>query len=132
MFLPITDNLTAMLKEQKSDFGFQPWVVPHPMPVKGEYKPYAMERLSKVGRKIMRLAKLPEELRLMDIRRTGITQMIDKGVPLPQIMAVSGHTHVSSVKPYHKHTYESANSALTRRDITVQSTVRSNIESDTL
>ena len=132
VFLPITDNLTAMLKEQKSDFGFQPWVVPHPMPVKGVYKPYAMERLSKVGRKIMRLAKLPEELRLMDIRRTGITQMIDKGVPLPQIMAVSGHTHVSSVKPYHKHTYESANSALTRRDITVQSTVRSNIESDTL
>ena len=132
VFLPITDNLTAMLKEQKSDFGFQPWVVPHPQPVKGSYKPYAMERLSKVGRKIMRLAKLPEELRLMDIRRTGITQMIDKGVPLPQIMAVSGHTHVSSVKPYHKHTYESANSALTRRDITVQSTVRSNIESDTL
>lgn len=132
VFLPITDNLTAMLKEQKEDFGFQPWVVPHPMPVKGAYKPYAMERLSKVGRKIMRLAKLPEELRLMDIRRTGITQMIDKGVPLPQIMAVSGHTHVSSVKPYHKHTYESANSALTRRDITVQSTVRSNIESDTL
>ena len=132
VFLPITDNLTAMLKEQKSDFGFQPWVVPHPMHVKGEYKPYAMERLSKVGRKIMRLAKLPEELRLMDIRRTGITKMIDKGVPLPQIMAVSGHTHVSSVKPYHKHTYESANSALTRRDISVQSTVRSNIESDTL
>jgi len=132
VFLPITDNLTAMLKEQKEDFGFQPWVVPHPMPTKGVYKPYAMERLSKVGRKIMRLAKLPEELRLMDIRRTGITQMIDKGVPLPQIMAVSGHTHVSSVKPYHKHTYESANSALTRRDITVQSTVRSNIESDTL
>ena len=132
VFLPITDNLTAMLKEQKSDFGFQPWVVPHPMPVKGTYKPYAMERLSKVGRKIMRLAKLPEELRLMDIRRTGITQMIDKGVPLPQIMAVSGHTHVSSVKPYHKHTYESASSALTRRDISVQSTVRSNIESDTL
>ena len=132
VFLPITDNLTAMLKEQKADFGFQQWVVPHPVPVKGVYKPYAMERLSKVGRKIMRLAKLPEELRLMDIRRTGITQMIDKGVPLPQIMAVSGHTHVSSVKPYHKHTYESANSALTRRDISVQSTVRSNIESDTL
>ena len=132
VFLPITDNLTAMLKEQKEDFGFQPWVVPHPQPVKGTYKPYAMERLSKVGRKIMRLAKLPEELRLMDIRRTGITQMIDKGVPLPQIMAVSGHTHVSSVKPYHKHTYESASSALTQRDIAVQSTVRSNIESDTL
>ena len=116
VFLPISDNLAAMLRDQKSDFGFQQWVVPHPQPVKGVYKPYAMERLSKVGRKIMRLAKLSEELRLMDI----------------QIMAVSGHTHVSSVKPYHKHTYESANSALTQRDITVQSTVRSNNKSDTL
>ena len=131
VFLPISDNLTAMLKEQKADFGFQEWVVPHPMPVKGKYKPYAMERLSKVGRKIMRLAKLPEELRLMDIRRTGVTQMVDKGVPLPQIMAVTGHTHVSSVKPYMKHTYESANNALTQRDVSVQSTVRSNTESDT-
>ena len=131
VFLPISDNLTAMLKEQKADFGFQEWVVPHPMPIKGKYKPYAMERLSKVGRKIMRLAKLPEELRLMDIRRTGVTQMVDKGVPLPQIMAVTGHTHVSSVKPYMKHTYESANSALTQRDVSVQSTVRSNTESET-
>ena len=132
VFLPISDNLTAMLLEQKADFGFQEWVVPHPQPVKGKYKPYAMERLSKVGRRIMRLAKLPEELRLMDIRRTGVTQMVDKGVPLPQIMAVTGHTHVSSVKPYMKHTYESANSALTQRDVRVQSTVRSNNESDTL
>jgi len=131
VFLPISDNLTAMLKEQKADFGFQDWVVPHPMPVKGKYRPYAMERLSKVGRKIMRLAKLPEELRLMDIRRTGVTQMVDKGVPLPQIMAVTGHTHVSSVKPYMKHTYESANNALTQRDVSVQSTVRSNTESET-
>jgi integrase len=132
VFLPISDNLNAMLKEQKADFGFQEWVVPHPMPVKGKYQPYAMERLSKVGRKIMRLAKLPEELRLMDIRRTGVTQMVDKGVPLPQIMAVTGHTHVSSVKPYMKHTYDSANSALTQRNVRVQSTVRSNSESDTL
>ena len=132
VFLPISDNLTAMLKEQKADFGFQEWVVPHPVPVKGKYKPYTMERLSKVGRRIMRLAKLSEELRLMDIRRTGVTQMVDKGVPLPQIMAVTGHTHVSSVKPYMKHTFESANNALTQRDVSVQSTVRSNSKSDTL
>ena len=131
VFLPISDNLTAMLKEQKADFGFQEWVVPHPMPVKGKYKPYAMERLSKVGRRIMRLAKLPEELRLMDLRRTGVTQMVDRGVPLPQIMSVTGHTHVSSVKPYMKHTFDSANSALTQRNISVQSSVTSNIESDT-
>tara|TARA_R100000654_G_scaffold40406_2_gene66366 strand:- start:33 stop:689 length:657 start_codon:yes stop_codon:yes gene_type:complete len=130
VFLPISDNLNAMLLEQKADFGFQQWVAPHPKPRSGKFEPYAMERLSKVGRKVMRLAKLSEELRLMDIRRTGVTEMVDKGVPLPQIMAVTGHTHVSSVKPYMKHTYESANNALTQRDTYVQSSVMSNIESD--
>ena len=129
--LPISDNLTAMLKDQKRDFGFQEYVAPHPQPVQGKYHPYAMERLSKVGRKVMRDSGLPEELRLMDIRRTGVTQMVNKGVPLPQIMSVTGHTHVSSVKPYMKHTYESANSALTQRNVSVQSSTASNIESDT-
>lgn len=130
VFLPISDNLNAMLLEQKEDFGFQQWVAPHPQPRNGVFQPYAMERLSKVGRKVMRLAKLDEELRLMDIRRTGVTQMVDKGVPLPQIMAVTGHTHVASVKPYMKHTFDSANNALTQRDIYVQSSVTSNNESD--
>jgi len=130
VFLPISDNLNHMLLEQKADLGFQQWVVPHPMPRSGKFEPYGLERLSKVGRKVMRLAKLSEELRLMDIRRTGVTQMVDKGVPLPQIMAVTGHTHVSSVKPYMKHTYDSASNALTQRDTYVQSSVTSNIESD--
>jgi integrase len=130
VFLPISDNLCAMLLEQKSDFGFQEWVAPHPQPRNGRFQPYAMERLSKVGRKVMRLAKLSEELRLMDLRRTGVTQMVDKGVPLPQIMAVTGHTHVASVKPYMKHTFDSANNALTLRDMSLQSSVTSNNESD--
>ena len=131
VFLPISDNLNAMLLEQKADFGFQQWVAPHPKPRSGKFEPYAMERLSKVGRKVMRLAKLSEELRLMDIRRTGVTEMVDKGVPLPQIMAVTGHTHVSSVKPYMKHTYDSANNALTQRNTYVKLSVTNNIESDT-
>jgi len=130
VFLPISDNLNSMLLEHKEDFGFQEWVVPHPQPRDGRFKPYAMERLSKVGRKIMRLAKLDEELRLMDIRRTGVTQMVDKGVPLPQIMAVTGHTHVASVKPYMKHTYESANNALTQRDMPVCLSETNNTESN--
>jgi len=119
--LPISEELTTMLSDQKEQFGFQPYVAPHPRPVMGEYQPYAMERLSKVGRRVMRLAKLPEELRLMDLRRTGVTQMIDKGVPIGQLMSVTGHNHVSSVKPYMKHTYDSANSALTQRNVRVQS-----------
>ena len=118
--LPISDSLLDMVKEQKNDFGFQLFVAPHPTrPVQGMFMPYTMERLSKVGRRVMRLAKLPEELRLMDLRRTGVTQMIDKGVPLPQVMSVTGHNHVASVKPYMKHTYTSANNALTQRNVSV-------------
>jgi integrase len=109
-----------MLKEQKNDFGFQLFVAPHPTrPVKGVFMPYTMERLSKVGRRVMRLAKLPEELRLMDLRRTGVTQMDKKGVPVNQIMSVTGHNNVSSVKPYLNHSYTSANNALTQRNVSV-------------
>ena len=123
VFLPISEDLTYMLQQQKGDFGFQQYVAPHPVPMGGVFEPYRMERLSKTGRRIMREAGLSEELRLMDLRRTGVTQMVDKGVPLPQIMSVTGHNHVSSVRPYMKHTYESANSALTQRNVCVKSNV---------
>jgi len=68
----------------------------------------------------------------MDLRRTGVVQMVNKGVALPNIMSVTGHTNVASVKPYLKNTYTSANKALTQRNVSVQSNTVSNIESDTL
>jgi len=113
--LPISDALLDMLTEQRQDFDFQKYVAPMPSPKGGEYKPFSMERLSKIGRIIMRQAKLPDELRLMDLRRTGTTEMVEAGVPLPQIMSVTGHANPQSVKPYIKNTYLSANSALTAR-----------------
>ena len=132
VFLPISDDLMVMLEEQRVDFGFQRYVAPHPSPIQGSFRPFPLERLSKNGRVIMREARLPETLRLMDLRRTGVTQMVDAGVPLPQVMAVTGHTHVSSVQPYMKHTYMSANNALTQRSDSLKSTVCCNNKSDTL
>jgi len=132
VFLPIDDELYVMLQEQRSDYGFQTYVAPHPTPVAGKFRPYSMERLSKVGRRIMRAANLSEDLRLMDLRRTGVTQMVEAGVPLPQLMAVTGHTHVASVKPYIKNTFASANKALTARNAHVELSVTKNIESDWL
>ena len=129
--LPISDDLTEMLNAQRNDFGFQEYVAPHPRPVDGVYNPYAMERLSKVGRRVMRLAGLSEDLRLMDLRRTGVTQMDQKGVPINQIMSVTGHNHMASVKPYLKHSYDSANNALTMRNVSVSLSETNNIESDT-
>jgi len=129
VFLPIDDGLFTMLNDQYQDCGFQPYIAPHPRPVGGTFNPYAMERLSKVGRKVMREAELPDTLRLMDLRRTGVTQMMEAGVPLPQIMSVTGHTHVASVKPYMKNTFASANNALTARHAHVELSVTNNIES---
>mgnify|MGYP003132584618 FL=1 len=113
--LPIQDDLLEMLTQQEQDFGFQQYVVPRTTPVHGQYEPYSMERLSKAGRAVMREAGLSDELRLMDLRRTGTTQMVEAGVPMGQIMSVTGHSNPQSVKPYMKNTYESANNALTAR-----------------
>ena len=63
----------------------------------------------------MRKARLSETLRSNGLEKDRSTQMVDAGVPLPQVMSVTGHTHVSSVQPYMKHTYASANYALTQR-----------------
>ena len=113
--LPIEDDLLEMLVQQEQDFGFQQYVVPRTMPVQGQYHPYSLERLSKAGRAVMREAGLSDELRLSDLRRTGTTQMVEAGVPMGQIMSVTGHSNPQSVKPYMKNTYASANNALTTR-----------------
>ena len=113
--LPIEDDLLEMLIQQEQDVGFQSYVAPRTSPTQGEYHPYSMERLSKAGRAVMREAGLPDELRLMDLRRTGTTQMVEAGVSMGQIMSVTGHSNPQSVKPYMKNTYASANNALTAR-----------------
>ena len=115
VYLPISDDLYEMLLEQKADFGFQRYVAPNIKPIQGEYSPYGLERVSKIAKRVMKHLNLPDELRLMDLRRTGVTEMVDSGVPMGQIMAVTGHTNVQSVKPYLKHTFESAKNALITR-----------------
>ena len=48
------------------------------------------------------------------MRRTKITEMVEGGVDITQIMSVSGHQNVQSVTPYVKHTLKSAKSALSK------------------
>tara|TARA_R110002020_G_scaffold145893_2_gene320180 strand:+ start:355 stop:1440 length:1086 start_codon:yes stop_codon:yes gene_type:complete len=115
VFLPISLELNQMLKEQYDTWKFQHYVAPIPKPIGGEYLPYSMMQLSKVGRSVMNKADLPDTLRLMDLRRTGVVEMIDAGVPLPQVMSVTGHANPASVKPYMKNTFTSANNALQTR-----------------
>jgi len=113
--LPISEDLLAMLVEQREAYGFQDYVTPYPTAIRGSYEPYSLYKLSKVARKVMNLCGLPDELRISDLRRTGTTEMVEAGVSMGQIMSVTGHANPNSVKPYMKNTYASAENALTTR-----------------
>ena len=114
--LPISLDLLEMLKQQKEEYDFQSYVAPYPTAKRGVYAPYTIQRLSKVARTVMDLAKLPSDLRISDLRRTGTTEMVEAGVSMGQIMSVTGHANPQSVKPYMKNTYASAENALTLRN----------------
>ncbi len=114
--LPITENIYKMLKQQHKDFGFQKYVAPHPLPRNGGYVVYTDVEISRVVNRIKEEANIPKELTAMDMRRTAITEMVEAGVDTTQIMAVSGHSSPNSMRPYIRHTYKSAASALERRE----------------
>ena len=115
VYLPISDNLIRMLTQQEEDFGFQEYVAPSLTPKNNAYKPYTKFEVSSYINAIKAACELPTELYAMDMRRTGITQMVDSGVDLAQIMSVSGHQNPQSVKPYMKNTLTAATNALSVR-----------------
>jgi integrase len=113
--LPISDDLLDMLKQQEEDFGFQQYVAPRPNPIKGEYRPYSLHKLPLHARALMDSVGLSKELRLADLRRTGVTEMVEAGVGIANIMQVTGHSSPDSVKPYMKNTLKGAEIGLTAR-----------------
>jgi integrase len=106
--IPISDNLLEMLKQQNGALDFQPLVAPN---VVDKLKPFNMHRISGWVNRVKEKAGLPSELRLADLRRTGTTEMVEAGVSLPQIMAVTGHSTPNSVTPYMKNSLLSATEA---------------------
>jgi len=106
--IPISESLLEMLKQQNGALDFQPYVAPN---VVDSLKPFNLYRISGWVNRIKEKAGLPSELRLADLRRTGTTEMVEAGVPLPQIMAVTGHSTPASVTPYMKNSLTSASSA---------------------
>ena len=113
--LPIEDDLCSMLTQQAQDWDFQDYVAPNPIPKDNTYIPYDKYQLPNIAKHIRIQAGLSKELRLSDLRRTGIVEMVDAEVGTFQIMSVSGHKNPQSVKPYLKNTYASANNALSAR-----------------
>jgi integrase len=121
--LPTTDELHEMLMQQKADVDFQSYVAPRCMERRILSRPYDKYALSYVAREIIKAAGLPDELQIMDMRRTGTMEMVEAGVSLPQIMSITGHANPQSVKPYMKNTLTSARKAATLRFNTASDTV---------
>lgn len=113
--LPIYDKMYEMLKQQKEDFGFQEYVVPHFRESDKAWRPYERDAVSRMVRKISKEAGLPDGLCAWDLRRTGITEMIESDIDMLTIMSVTGHANVSSLKPYHVNTLRGATTALDKR-----------------
>jgi integrase len=113
--LPIPEALTAMLQQQKEDFGFQTYVAPKTTPVAGAYVPYPVDQIDAAINEVKDAAGLPKNITAMDLRRTAITEMVEGGADLAQIMQVSGHRNPGSVKPYMVNTFTGAKNALAKR-----------------
>ena len=113
--LPIPDNLLTMLTEQKGDWDFQPYVVPHHRASDGAYRPLTVFQMTALLAEVKAIAGLPDELRVGDLRKTAIVQMIESEVDHLAIQSVTGHKNVSSLNPYNKFSLKTAKSALERR-----------------
>jgi integrase len=106
--IPTHSDLREMLEQQHKEFGWQKYIAPSQLKIKDTLQPYSLHKLAKVGKEIMMAAGLPAELQLMDMRRTAVTEMVQAGVPLPNIMSVTGHATPQSLTPYMRHTLKSA------------------------
>lgn len=113
--LPITKNLAKMLAAQKEEFGFQQYVVPNVRPQDNSFVPYPDTAISGLINEVKDIAGLPKEIKAWDLRRTGITELVEAGADSFHIMQVSGHKSINSVKPYLVNTYKGANIAMTMR-----------------
>ena len=116
VFLPIQGGLVDMLRQQQNDFGFQDYVAPRVEPRAGAYTPYDDDEIHVLVNQVKSQAGLPKELTAMDLRRTAITQMVERGVDVVGIMQVSGHANPQSVKPYLVNTLAGATEALSKRE----------------
>jgi integrase len=116
--IPTSQGLLAMLKQQHAEFGWQQYIAPSNVPDrKGGLLPYSLFNLSRVAKQIVAEANIPSELVLQDLRRTAITEMVEAGVPITNIMSVSGHATPQSLTPYIKNTLRSATVAQDMREL---------------
>jgi integrase len=113
--LPVEENLRNMLKAQEKDWGFQEYVVPHHRPSDNAYRPMSGPVMVSLIDDVKQEAGLPDDLQAGHLRKTAINEFLEAGVDTAQIMSVSGHKNISSLNPYVKHRYSTANTAMQQR-----------------
>jgi len=113
--LPVPDNINNMLVQQKEDWDFQEYVVPHLRPQDRAYRPLTVFQMTHLLGQVKEAAGLPDEIQVGDLRKTAIVQMIESEVDHLAIQSVTGHKNVASLNPYNKFSLRTAKSALDRR-----------------
>ena len=104
-----------MLVQQKEDWDFQEYVVPHLRPQDRAYRPLTVFQMTHLLGQVKDAAGLPDEIQVGDLRKTAIVQMIESDVDHLAIQSVTGDKNVASLNPYNKFSLKTAKSALDRR-----------------
>jgi integrase len=90
--VPLTDRAVTAFLEMKGDRSEAEWSISRVIDVQSVSKSW-YTALAKAG---------IEDLRFHDLRGTGITRMLDAGVPAPIVMNFSGHKKFETFKKYVK------------------------------
>lgn len=114
--LPIGEELRDMLTQQKEDWGFQEYVVPHYRPSDRAYRPMSQPVMSDLVHEVQEIAGIPTHLQAGNLRKTAIGEMVDAQIDSVSMMQVTGHRSIQSLNPYLRHTYEGAKGALDARN----------------
>jgi integrase len=92
--IPINDELLAILKELRS----QTFSAPSD-PILPVWREFASGDQGKPLKIVCKSLQLPE-IRFHDLRASGITILLLKGVPAPKVMLLAGHRRLSSIQHY--------------------------------
>lgn len=79
-------------------------------------KRWHRRNFTKTVRRIARAAKLPDDLQIRDLRRTGATEGASAGATPAELMAVGGWVNQASIRPYLVQTLEQATSFQAKRE----------------
>lgn len=116
--IPSSKALMEMLSKQYEDYGWQKYVAPSAKPDgKGGLLPYTEDNVSKIANKIKEAAGVAPELQLADLKRTALTEMLEYGVPLHNIMSITGHSNPYALNPYIKHSLALSSEAMKMRKL---------------